>query len=313
DGALAGGLLQAISHATAKAAMFMSAGLIYVALGHDRITGLGGIGRALPMSVLAFALGGVALVGVPPSGAYLAKDLLVQAGAGTEQWWWAVAIQAGGIFTGSYVLLVLAHALVPADEPVALRVPVSRIREAAALALALCSLLFGLVHWKAYLPAPNGTVPNPAALTVLWSVLWPLLGGGLLAILLGRWADRPARISVLVAMVGPARRATLALDKAIELVDRMLRQWSAAGLALLVLAILFGVAMLAADGRSRPRPGNRIAELQTLSVLVSSQLWQAARSKAPPRLRLGDSAGSTPGSGTRCKQHPVVAGRQRWS
>ena len=40
-GALTGGLLQAISHATAKAAMFMSAGLIYAALGHDRITGLG--------------------------------------------------------------------------------------------------------------------------------------------------------------------------------------------------------------------------------------------------------------------------------
>jgi multicomponent Na+:H+ antiporter subunit D len=174
---------------------------------------------------------------------------LLQAAAETEQWWWAVAIQAGGIFTGSYVLLVLAHALVPADEPVALRVPVSRIREAAALALALCSLLLGLVHWKAYLPAPDGTAPNPAALTVLWSVLWPLLGGGLLAILLGRWADRP-RISlgqVLVAMVGPPRRGILALGKAIERVDRMLRQWSAAGLALLVLAILFGAAMLAAD------------------------------------------------------------------
>src|SRR5262249_36646006 len=148
---------------------------------------------------------------------------------------------------GSYVLLVLAHALVPADEPVALRVPVSRIREAAALALAPCPLLFGLVHSKAYLPAPNGTVPNPAALTVLWSDLWPLLGGGLLAILLARSADRPARISALVAIVRPPRSATLALDKAIERVDRMLRQWTAGGLALLVLAILFGVAMLAAD------------------------------------------------------------------
>ena len=35
-GALAGGMLQAISHATAKAAMFMAAGLIYAVLGHDR-------------------------------------------------------------------------------------------------------------------------------------------------------------------------------------------------------------------------------------------------------------------------------------
>src|SRR5262249_36857452 len=74
--ARAGGLLQAMSHASAKAAMFMSAGLVYAALGRDRITELGGVGRALPISLFAFALAGVALVGLPPSGAGLAKDLL---------------------------------------------------------------------------------------------------------------------------------------------------------------------------------------------------------------------------------------------
>ena len=57
-GGLAGGIVQAISHTTAKAAMFMAAGSIYAALGHDRIVGLGGLGRALPASVLALALGG---------------------------------------------------------------------------------------------------------------------------------------------------------------------------------------------------------------------------------------------------------------
>ena len=40
-GALAGGLLQAVSHATAKAAMFMAAGSIYATLGQDRIIGVG--------------------------------------------------------------------------------------------------------------------------------------------------------------------------------------------------------------------------------------------------------------------------------
>ncbi len=37
---LTGGLLQAIAHATAKAGMFMAAGLVYAALGHDRIADL---------------------------------------------------------------------------------------------------------------------------------------------------------------------------------------------------------------------------------------------------------------------------------
>ena len=239
-GALAGGLLQTISHATAKAAMFMSAGLIYAALGHDRIAGLAGIARALPMSVLVFALAGLALIGVPPSGAYLAKELLLQAATDTGQLWWAVAIQAGGILTSSYVVLVLVHALMPADEPVTSRVRLSRIGQAAALALALCSLLLGLVSWQAYLPVTHG--PTPTVLQALSSSIWPVLGGAALAILLGRWGDPSPRI---LATIDAARRAALILSGGIERSDGVLRQWPAAGLCMLVLAIAFAAAMLA--------------------------------------------------------------------
>jgi formate hydrogenlyase subunit 3/multisubunit Na+/H+ antiporter MnhD subunit len=245
-GALAGGMLQAISHATAKAAMFMAAGLIYAALGHDRITGLGGIGRALPMSVIAFALGGVALIGVPPSGAYLAKELLLQAATEIRQWWWVVVIQAGGIFTSGYLLLVLVHALAPADEPVTPRVPVSRMSEAAALALALCSLLLGLIPWGAYLPVPGGAASSPLTLKVLSTVLGLILGGAVLAILLGHWSPRLGQGKVLVATVGPARRVALAASRMVERIDGALRQWPAAGLSLLMLTALFGAAMLMA-------------------------------------------------------------------
>src|SRR3954447_11283383 len=247
-GALAGGLLQTISHATAKAAMFLSAGLIYAALGHDRIAGLAGIGRALPMSVLAFALAGVALIGVPPSGAYLAKELLLQAASGTGQWWWAVAIQAGGILTSSYLVLVLAHAMAPADEPVAPRVQIARMGEAAALALALCSLLLGLVPWQGDLPIPSGGVTPSIGLQAFWSSLWPLLAGVALAILLGRWDDRFARISLgkaVAATVSAARCAALVLCSGIERIDGALRQWPAVGLCMLVLAIAFVAAMAA--------------------------------------------------------------------
>ena len=149
--ALTGGLLQAISHATAKAAMFMAAGLIYAALGHDRIAELRGIARALPMSVLAFALGGVALMGLPPSGAYLAKKLLLDAAAETGQWWWDLVLQAGGFFTTSYVLLVLAHALWPADGPINLRAPVPRLQEAAALG---AGAVFNAARARRHRPGP---------------------------------------------------------------------------------------------------------------------------------------------------------------
>jgi multicomponent Na+:H+ antiporter subunit D len=245
-GALTGGMLQAISHATAKAAMFMAAGLIYEALGHDRMAGLAGIGRALPITLVAFALAGVALIGVPPSGAYAAKTLLLQASGETAQWWWAVVIQAGGILTSSYVLLVLAHAVATADEPMILRAPVSRIREAAVLALALCSLLLGLVPWHAYLPISPNALGNPLTLGVLSSALWPILLGGVVAILMGRWERGFAGIpGVVRASVEPARRIALVLARCVVQVDGRLRQWPAASLALLAVAIMFGAAMLA--------------------------------------------------------------------
>lgn len=250
-GALAGGLLQAMSHATAKAAMFMAAGLMYAALGHDRITGLAGIGRLLPVSVLAFALGGLALMGVPPSGAYVAKELLLQAAGDTGQWWWAVVLQAGAFFTSGYLVVVLVHALAAAEEPVVARVRIPLIRQAAALALALCSLGLGLVSWGVLLPVPPGIVSNPVTLESVSKTLWPVLGGVVVAILLGRWGDRLPRFPVgdiVVAVVGPPRRAALALGGVVERADGMLRLWPTAGLSLLLLAIIFGAAMLAAGG-----------------------------------------------------------------
>jgi multicomponent Na+:H+ antiporter subunit D len=144
-GALTGGMLQAMSHATAKAAMFMAAGLIYAALGHDRIDELGGIARALPMTIFAFALGGVSLVGLPPSGGFLAKWLLLEAAFTTGQWWWAVVMLTGGLFTSAYMFIVLSRALAPPPEPLEPRSTVPRYQEAAALTLALASLLLGLV------------------------------------------------------------------------------------------------------------------------------------------------------------------------
>ncbi len=85
-------------------------------------------------------------------------------------------------------------------------------------------------------------------LETLTTALWPILVGGALAILLGRWGYSLARVplgNVVVAMVSPARRMALAFGRAIEQVDGTLRQWPAAGVSLLAVAIMFGVAMLA--------------------------------------------------------------------
>jgi formate hydrogenlyase subunit 3/multisubunit Na+/H+ antiporter MnhD subunit len=140
-GAWSGGLLQALSHAFAKAAMFLAAGLVAESLGHDRIAGFRGLGRAMPWTVLAFGLGGLSLMGLPPSGGFTAKWLLLMASVRSGQWQWAVVMLAGGLLAGGYVYRVLAPAFASAD--LSLKTPAPRNRERIALALALCSILLG--------------------------------------------------------------------------------------------------------------------------------------------------------------------------
>ena len=106
--AISGGMLQAVSHALAKASMFMAAGLIYKALGHDRIADLRGAAAALPMTLCAFALAGASLIGLPPSGGFFAKWLLVSAALASAQWWWALTMAVGGLLTAAYVFIVSA-------------------------------------------------------------------------------------------------------------------------------------------------------------------------------------------------------------
>jgi formate hydrogenlyase subunit 3/multisubunit Na+/H+ antiporter MnhD subunit len=140
-----GGWLQLFSHALAKAAMFMAAGLFADALGHDRIANLDGIGRRLPITMLAFGLSGLSLVGVPPSGGFVAKSLLLMATVMAGQWWWAAVIVVGGLLSGGYIFMVVSRLLVRSDAPQALRADVSRRRELASLSLAICAILLGFL------------------------------------------------------------------------------------------------------------------------------------------------------------------------
>ncbi|HEY5805212.1 MAG TPA: proton-conducting transporter membrane subunit [Lysobacter sp.] len=141
--AVTGGMLQAISHATAKAAMFMAAGLIYSTLGHDRVADLRGAGRALPMTMLAFSLAGASLIGLPPSGGFLAKWLLISAAITTAQWWWGLAMLVGGLLTSMYVFIVVMRAMERPDVDWVPKRTVPGYQQGAVLALALCSFLLG--------------------------------------------------------------------------------------------------------------------------------------------------------------------------
>lgn len=233
--AQAAGLLQAIAHATAKAGMFMAAGLVYAAFGHDRIDDLAGAARALPVAVLAFVIGGVALMGVLPSGAYLAKKLLLDSAAESGQWWWDAVLQGGAAFTAGYVVLVLVRVLRRPAAPVECK-PVSLLSQWAALGLAVASLLLALAAVVGPLPAE--LIANPFAPKELGKTLVLFAAGALLAAGLARrplFAAGFTRQPLPAAGAAP-RGGVAMLGLAFERGDHLVRRWPTAMLALLLIA-----------------------------------------------------------------------------
>jgi formate hydrogenlyase subunit 3/multisubunit Na+/H+ antiporter MnhD subunit len=235
--ALGGGLLQVVSHATAKAGMFMAAGLIYAALGHDRIADLAGVARAMPVTVLTFALAGLALMGVVPSGAYLAKKLMLDAADGSGQWWWVIVLQGGAVFTAGYVVLVLVSVLRRRFDPIPLVKRVSRLSEFAALGLSTTSLLLA---FAALGPVPGDLVSSPLAPRELGTFVAVVLGGALLALGLSRQPLLGTARLDTGANEGRLRRSVAAAGETFELADRLIRRWQSASINLLVLAALVG-------------------------------------------------------------------------
>jgi formate hydrogenlyase subunit 3/multisubunit Na+/H+ antiporter MnhD subunit len=141
--AVAGTLVHAASHGLAKAAMFLAAGGLIVRFGHDRIAGMAGAARRTPVLAFTFTLAAVTMMGLPPSGGFAAKWLLVSAALKAGAWWWAAVIVAGGLLAAAYVFRAV-QVLIAEGTP-AVNPPVAPVRtEWIPLALAVASVVLVL-------------------------------------------------------------------------------------------------------------------------------------------------------------------------
>jgi len=134
----------ALSHALAKAAMFLVAGNLLRFGGHDRIADLDRVVERLPITVTAFALAGVSIMGLPPSGGFIGKWLLLEAALVQGRWDLVVVMMVGGLMAAGYIFKVLGYAFTQADAPHESR-PVPLSMEWAALLLAIAAILVGLM------------------------------------------------------------------------------------------------------------------------------------------------------------------------
>ncbi len=139
-----GALYLALSHALAKAAMFLTAGNLLYSNGHDRINDLDQVVQRLPLTASAFALAGVSIMGLPPSGGFIGKWLLLEAAVRQERWDLAAVMILGGLLAAGYIFKVLGHAFTQAAAPQEARtIPASM--EWSAFLLAFSAILLGFM------------------------------------------------------------------------------------------------------------------------------------------------------------------------
>jgi len=147
DAALTGLVYFMFAHGCAKGAMFLAAGNLQRAAGHDDLVSLAPTAQALPVSMFAFAIGGVSIMGLPPSGGFIAKWSLLNAAIGSGGWIWVVVMIAGGLLSAGYIFRVLSLSFSESGdepEPGPELVPVAKSSEWASLLLASIALLLGL-------------------------------------------------------------------------------------------------------------------------------------------------------------------------
>lgn len=136
----------AVSHAFAKAALFMASGAIIHSYGHDWIVGLRGCAERMPAVVFAFAIGGVSLMGLPPSGGFIGKYMLILTAAQQGKWFWAAILATGGVLAAAYIFRVLNTTMTTAGAVAAGR-PLPGGLVWPAWGLAVIALLLGLLAY----------------------------------------------------------------------------------------------------------------------------------------------------------------------
>ncbi len=160
--AWSGVILFALTHACAKGAIFMAAGTILHSVGHDRIADFGTLGGSMNLTLVTLGLSGVALIGLPPSGSFMAKWVLLSVAFAAGHWWWVLVILGGTLLSAAYVFRVLAPLFRPQRQAPPAHPPAASLQWSA-LALALAALALGFFAEIPFQLAAIGAPFDPSA------------------------------------------------------------------------------------------------------------------------------------------------------
>jgi multicomponent Na+:H+ antiporter subunit D len=110
-----GAALHIVAHAFGKITLFFAAGSIYTAAHKTKVSQLNGIGRRMPWTMAAFAVGALSMVGLPPTFGFVSKWYILLGALETQQLVVVGVIFASTLLNAAYFLPIVYAAFFRSD------------------------------------------------------------------------------------------------------------------------------------------------------------------------------------------------------
>jgi len=114
---IVGGSMHIAMHAFGKITLFFCAGAIMVAAHKTEISEMRGLGRRMPITMTAFFIGSLSIIGLPPAGGTWSKWMLMTGALDTGQWVIMAVLMLSSLLNIAYLLPIPLRAFFSKETP----------------------------------------------------------------------------------------------------------------------------------------------------------------------------------------------------
>jgi len=158
--------LHIATHAAGKITLFFCAGAIYTALHKTEISDMAGIGRKMPITMAAFLIGSLSIIGLPPFAGTWSKWLLALGAIDSDHLFVVTVLMISSLLNVAYLLPIVARAFflpLPGENAAAVKMkeaPVPCLIALCVTALSCLVLFFGAGFIETLLAGIFARPPN---------------------------------------------------------------------------------------------------------------------------------------------------------
>nr|WP_318381431.1 proton-conducting transporter membrane subunit [uncultured Enterobacter sp.] len=208
---VAGALFHVINHAIFKNLLFLAAGGLIARAAGKKLSDIAGLGRVMPFTALCFAIGALAVMGLPPFSGFFSKFLMIYAAVQANALAVAVLFLTGSVLGAIYYLRIVRVLFFSVwqggevkEAPLAMRIAMGVLT----LLVILGGLFpdYGLQNWvrpviEQIAAHQHWTVPVLPSLTLAWSpAVLIALPGAIVTFVAGKRAPRRAGPLAVIVM-----------------------------------------------------------------------------------------------------------------